>query len=160
MGDHFKPDLICSDCGPIGTDYTIVPKGTASNGDPLHYCCYCDHCKGFIKNLSKEDKYGTKEQQQDIWQKTRGRCCYCGKVVSPFTKRDYTYDHILAQVKGGTHETDNLMLACKSCNSQKNAKSVEEYREYLMQKTGYPKWVFYYEVVNYSNLGDILTVMF
>lgn len=160
MGEHFKPDLICSFCGPIGQDYRIEHRGTASNGDPLHQVCFCNKCGEYIKHLAKADKYGTKEQQSEIWQKTNGRCCYCGTILNVFEKRGFTYEHIKAQVKGGSNETDNLMLACKSCNSSKGKKDVEEYREYLRRKHGYPKWVFYYEVLNYSNLGDILTVMF
>jgi len=160
MGEYFKPDLICSFCGPIGTEYRIEHRGTASNGDPLHQVCFCERCGQYIKHLSKSDKFGTKEQQSAIWQKTMGRCCYCGVVLNIFEKRGYSYEHMEPQALGGGHKTENLYLCCKSCNSSKGKKTLEQYREYMMQKNERPKWIFYFEVREYSNLGDILTVMF
>ena len=39
--------------------------------------------------------------------------------IDPDPKRLPTLDHKLPQSKGGTHEIDNLVLCCRSCNSQK-----------------------------------------
>lgn len=155
MGDFLLPDLQCRSCGHYGNDYNIRPT---ANG--LHQTCFCGQCGSYIKNLSKEDKYGTKEQQAAIWGRTNGRCAYCGDSLNPFEKTGLTYDHIEPQAFGGGHETENLFCCCKSCNSQKGKKTVEQYREYLMQKNIRPKWVFYFEVVEFSNLGDILSKMY
>lgn len=126
----------------------------------MHRSCFCPACREFIKNLSKEDKYGTKEQQNAIWSRTGGRCAYCAKPLNPFQKNGLTYDHIEPQSAGGGHETQNLYLCCKSCNSQKGKKSVEEYREYLKQKNVAPKWFFYFEVIEFSTFRDILSIMY
>jgi 5-methylcytosine-specific restriction endonuclease McrA len=40
-------------------------------------------------------------------------CAYCGSGSS------LTLDHITPLSKGGTHTTDNLVLACSACNSSK-----------------------------------------
>jgi 5-methylcytosine-specific restriction endonuclease McrA len=47
---------------------------------------------------------------------SKGRCFYCGN------KRKLTIDHIIPISKGGGHTRDNVVMACKSCNSSKNAK--------------------------------------
>lgn len=153
MSNINLPDLACKQCYHKGNDYKIEIRSG-------HQCCFCTHCGSFIKNLSKDDKYGTKEQQDAIWSKTRGRCAYCGDLLNPFQKNGYTYDHIEAKIKGGGNETDNLFPACRSCNSQKNKKTLNEYRQYLAEKIGTPTHVFYFEVLQYSKIGELLSKMF
>lgn len=49
----------------------------------------------------------------------RGAVCeYCGTDCSDYP----TIDHIKAASRGGTSEKDNLVVACKPCNSRKGAK--------------------------------------
>lgn len=160
MKDHLKPEIGCPHCTHKGTDYTITPRGTLPNGEPMHLQCNCAKCGRYMQFLPKADKYGTKQQQLEIWQKTRGRCCYCGFTLNPFERNGYTYEHIDPQSTGGGHETANLFPCCKSCNSQKGPKSMEQYRTYKMEQGCFPKWVFYFEVMRYSSLGDVLEVMF
>lgn len=53
------------------------------------------------------------------WRVTRasyhGLCVYC---LAPATQRD----HVVPLIAGGTNDIDNIVPACKSCNSSKNAK--------------------------------------
>lgn len=155
MGEIILPDLQCRYCGHSGNDYEIRETGTQK-----HQTCFCRKCGTYIKNLAKSDKYGTKEQQVAIWKKTNGRCAYCGKRLNAFEPAGYTHDHIEAQHMGGGHETENLVPCCKSCNSQKGKKTVDEYREYLRTKNEKPKWVFYFEFLECSSLGEYLKIMF
>lgn len=154
MGGLVYIDTNCPRCkSHVGENYTMRPNGQ-------HTEARCTVCDCHIKFLSKEDKYGTKEQQKAVWQKTKGRCCYCGTSLVPFDKHGYSYEHIIPQNAGGGHETENLYPCCKSCNSQKGKKELEQYREYLVQKTGLKKYIFYFEVVEFSPLGEILKAMF
>jgi Holliday junction resolvase-like predicted endonuclease len=66
----------------------------------------------------------------------------------------------MPQFQGGGHETENLYLACKSCNSQKQDKTLAEYRAWMKQKQGTPTWVFYFEVLEYSTIGNTLKIVF
>lgn len=43
------------------------------------------------------------------------RCAYCGKKPKLLTK-----DHIIPLLKGGGHTANNIVPACKSCNSRKH----------------------------------------
>lgn len=45
-------------------------------------------------------------------------CCYCG------SKDRIHIDHLIPQIKGGQDGTDNLVWACRSCNSSKGARDV------------------------------------
>lgn len=49
------------------------------------------------------------------------KCCYCGKT-EPLTQ-----DHFIPLSKGGEYTRNNIMPACKSCNSSKNNKNFFEW---------------------------------
>lgn len=150
----FLPELQCERCGHKGNDYEVKENG-------LHHTVYCANCQSYIKNLSKEDKYGTREQQLEIWSKTGCLCCYCGQVLNPYERNGFTYEHIEPRIKGGGNETENLYLCCKSCNSQKGGKTLAEYRAYIKKITGKPIHVFHFEVLEYGprHISEILKAL-
>lgn len=47
-------------------------------------------------------------------------CAYCGKKLERLTQ-----DHVVPLSKGGTYTADNIIPACKSCNSSKHDKDLE-----------------------------------
>lgn len=49
------------------------------------------------------------------------RCAYCGEV------KPLTMDHVIPLTKGGGTTSDNIVPACKSCNSSKGAKLTTEH---------------------------------
>lgn len=55
------------------------------------------------------------------------KCVYCGCPAQ-------TFDHILAQAKGGPHTADNLNFTCNSCNSSKSTKSIVDFFEHCQKK--------------------------
>lgn len=52
------------------------------------------------------------------------RCFYCGKQVEKLTK-----DHIIPLIRNGTDTTNNIVPACKRCNSRKNSRPIETFKE-------------------------------
>ena len=50
------------------------------------------------------------------------KCWYCG-VGNPST-----VDHVVAKNKGGDDSLDNLVLACRSCNSAKRDLAIKHFR--------------------------------
>jgi len=56
-------------------------------------------------------------------------CCYCGS-------RDYlSVDHLMPTKRGGANTGDNLVWACRSCNSSKCARDV---LEWLAERNQFP----------------------
>jgi hypothetical protein len=52
-----------------------------------------------------------------IWDKTDGRCWYCGTKMNPFT--DFCIDHVCARSHGGQDTYSNLVPCCRRCNAIK-----------------------------------------
>ena len=65
-----------------------------------------------------------------------GRCAICGV----FARGPLTMDHIIPIARGGAHTQDNLQALCRSCNSSKGARTMEEVMGFcgpLMKEYGY-----------------------
>lgn len=71
---------------------------------------------------------GKETKRSLIWHKTCGLCWYCGKALQIDTM---CIEHRTPVSRGGSHEIHNLLPACRSCNSQKGNKTLEEYRAWL-----------------------------
>lgn len=147
-------ELECPKCGHIGNDYTLVDSGP-------HNAAKCAKCSSHIKNLSQPNKYYSIEKKQVAFEKTNGFCAYCGINPSPFKKQEHTIDHLISQNDEGGHEIENLYISCKSCNSQKGKKTVEDYREYLERKYNLQNHKFWFELIDVKvtqpkHIADIL----
>ncbi|MBA7573652.1 HNH endonuclease [Candidatus Atribacteria bacterium 1244-E10-H5-B2] len=65
----------------------------------------------------------TAQEWLDILVKHDCRCIYCGKkLIDSF---DTTRDHVIPISKGGNNVKENIVPACKSCNSKKGKKIME-----------------------------------
>jgi hypothetical protein len=56
-----------------------------------------------------------------VYRITGGLCWYCGKTAN-------SIDHMMPVCRGGTNQYGNIVPACRSCNNNKSALTVEEYR--------------------------------
>lgn len=83
------------------------------------------------------------DQREQVWNKTQGRCWYCGMQTTPWG--NFTVDHVDPRKQGGGDELANLVPCCKTCNSRKNSKTVEEFRGYLIAKQ---RQMFWFEHAN------------
>jgi hypothetical protein len=75
-------------------------------------------------NLAKIEGSHTKAEFEEKCVFFKGRCVYCGE------KKPLYPDHVVPVSKGGTDYISNIVPACWSCNSSKQAKSEEEFRAY------------------------------
>lgn len=54
-------------------------------------------------------------------------CQYCGRDLHRAHAREVTLDHLKPRIKGGTHESGNLVTACHRCNSKRQDKPWRSY---------------------------------
>ena len=69
-------------------------------------------------NLSKAFATLTGEEWTAIKKQFKNRCVYCGEI------KPLTMDHIIPLSKGGTHTKNNIVPACRPCNSAKRDRPV------------------------------------
>jgi hypothetical protein len=86
-----------------------------------------------MQNRSKRAARSPKAKKSDIWAKTEGRCYYCGLQLGWSTT--FNTDHVVPRIKGGSDSIKNTVPACRSCNSTKGGKDLEDFRFFrAMQK--------------------------
>lgn len=59
--------------------------------------------------------------RENIYKRDNYECVYCG------SNKNLTLDHVIPQSKGGKDSWDNLVTACRTCNSEKADLTLEEY---------------------------------
>ena len=64
--------------------------------------------------------HGYQALRDEVYERDNYTCRYCG------SKENLTLDHVIPQSKGGEDSIDNLVTACKSCNSRKKDRTPEE----------------------------------
>lgn len=80
----------------------------------------------FVMDRFKKLQSGEIEWSGSIREYIRERelpnqCIYCGST------KDLSYDHLIPRNCGGPDTPDNVVMACKSCNSSKGDKGVYEW---------------------------------
>ena len=80
---------------------------------------------------------GVMLNRQNIFKRDGNRCQYCG------THEDLTLDHVLPKSRSGKSSWDNLITACKSCNSKKGDCTPEEAGFTLIQKPFKPSFIMF-----------------
>ena len=68
-----------------------------------------------------------------LFQYFKGMCMYCGIALDMMEREEWVVEHVHEGSKKN-ERLDNLTIACTGCNSQKHAKSVEEYRIWLRDR--------------------------
>lgn len=65
----------------------------------------------------------TEAEWTAIYASFRGRCAYCEEAKAR------TIDHVIPLSRGGAHCADNVVPACRPCNSRKGARPLHEMLE-------------------------------
>lgn len=84
--------------------------------------------------LVKRPRPRVKLSRREVFTRDRNTCQYCGTV-----SRDLTIDHVIPKHRGGRHEWENLVAACRSCNHRKGSKTVAEARMRLLKEPRAPR---------------------
>lgn len=82
-------------------------------------------------------------RNESIWDKTNGRCWYCGVELKAITKtkekrrgeyrqdiqpNSFVVDHIVPRYYGGLDDESNLVPCCWKCNCSKRTFGIEKFR--------------------------------
>lgn len=65
-----------------------------------------------------------KIDRMTIIEREKWTCYLCGVIC---TRTNVTLDHVIPLYHGGSHTTDNLRVACRSCNSSKGTKLLKDF---------------------------------
>ncbi len=76
--------------------------------------------------------------RRDVFLRDRLTCQYCGKQT-----RDLTLDHVIPRHRGGSHNWENVIAACKSCNHKKAGRTPQEARMHLIREPFRPTGTFF-----------------
>lgn len=80
---------------------------------------------------------GVMLSRQNIFKRDGGKCQYCGST------KDLTLDHVIPRSKGGRSTWDNLVTACKNCNSRKGDNTPEEANMPLARQPFKPSFIMF-----------------
>lgn len=72
-------------------------------------------------------KWIRKDKRLAIYLRDHFSCAYCGRDLHGAHPADVTLDHLDAIHAAGHHGADNLVTACRSCNSSRQDKALEDF---------------------------------
>lgn len=81
----------------------------------------------FYKDNVNQFKYNTAETKDEFFRMTGGRCSFCTKRITDFNS-EMTVEHIETKVSTPSKifEWENLLCACKTCNTKRGQKMYDE----------------------------------
>ncbi|HEX6473935.1 MAG TPA: HNH endonuclease, partial [Candidatus Limnocylindria bacterium] len=82
----------------------------------------------------KRPRPRVKLSRREVFARDRHTCQYCGAV-----SRDLTIDHVVPKHRGGRHEWENLVAACRTCNHRKGSKTLSEVHMHLLREPRAPR---------------------
>ena len=86
-----------------------------------------EYSKAKEKQKGRQRQFLTKNERQEVLDKTDSRCHICGGII----EASWDADHVLSHSKGGEHSIDNYLPAHKSCNNYRWDYLAEEFQEIL-----------------------------
>jgi len=72
-------------------------------------------------------KWITRERRLAIYIRDGFICQYCGRDMRNADPVEVSLDHLQARSHGGNNNSDNLVTACRSCNSARGNKDWADY---------------------------------
>lgn len=126
--DHYRLHKVCSICKEVGSLAITEP--------PTCYSCYRLEYNRRPENVARQAVYTAKRRTQnksgdftrqkwlELMKAWGWTCAYCGVQLA---KGSRSIDHMIPISKAGKNDCDNMIPCCRSCNSSKNNKLLEEW---------------------------------
>ena len=107
-------ELLAWSYANLAMAHAAVSEGVSSYGRH-HYAIRMRLHKGLLLGTMK---MGSMADDERLKMTLPQSCCYCG------TMANLSIDHLIPRSKGGSDHGENLVWACRSCNSSKSAADV------------------------------------
>ncbi len=75
--------------------------------------------------------------RRNVFRRDNHACQYCGHHGG-----DLTLDHVVPRSRGGKNSWENIVTACRECNSKKRDRTPEEAKMRLLRQPYAPRFVF------------------
>lgn len=85
--------------------------------------CFMIRSRLYKGLISDKMSIGTILDDERVKMSCGNRCAYCGSSTR------LSIEHIIPRIAGGTDNAENIIFACKNCNSSKNDKDLMEWYE-------------------------------
>lgn len=86
--------------------------------------------------------------RENVFKRDGFTCQYCG------TNKELTLDHLIPKAKGGDTSWNNLVTACKKCNSKKGDYALEEVGMQLNFRPFRPSYIMYLKDLSGNNYDE------
>lgn len=121
----------CSRCIPIKKTCHLCKKEFRPNSDRNRFCSEECH-KAYLDKKLVRNRF-------IIFDRDGFQCIYCGST-SYGDGVELTLDHIIPRSRGGSDCAENLVTACKGCNSAKNDRFIASASLIMLEVKRRNKW--------------------
>ncbi len=87
--------------------------------------------------IKRPARYHVAFNRRNVFRRDNHTCQYCGKHGG-----DLTLDHITPRSRGGKNSWENIVTACRECNSRKRDRTPFEAKMKLLREPYAPRFVF------------------
>jgi 5-methylcytosine-specific restriction endonuclease McrA len=87
---------------------------------------------GHFKKFSR-----VKFNRSNLFFRDKHQCQYCG---DKFAAHELTFDHVMPKSRGGLTSWQNIVACCSACNTDKAARTPDEWGKKLLKTPIEPKW--------------------
>ncbi|MEX0763211.1 MAG: HNH endonuclease [Dehalococcoidia bacterium] len=123
LNQNYQPLNICD----VRRAVSLVGRGKAESiqqtGEYLHSATDIFEKPEVIRliYMVKRPIHRRRLSRREVFARDGYRCQYCG-----IRTRDLTLDHVIPRSRGGVHEWENVVSACKPCNHGKAGRTPRE----------------------------------
>ncbi len=146
LNQNYEPLNVCN----VRRAFVLIDRGKAEiieNGRGyLHSATYEFEIPSVIRlvYLIRRPRPQGRLTRRDVFLRDDFSCQYCGKQT-----KDLTLDHVLPRHRGGRHEWENVVAACKGCNHRKAGRTPQEAHMHLNRAAFRPTFSYYHTFYAY-----------
>jgi 5-methylcytosine-specific restriction endonuclease McrA len=135
LNQNYEPLNVCAG----RRAFVLVLSGKAEileqAADPIHGVGRNYHLPSVIRlrYAVRRPRPRVRLTRREVFARDGQRCQYCGREG-----RDLTLDHVLPRHRGGQHDWENIVAACRPCNHHKGGRTPTEARMRLLTRPRRP----------------------